>query len=233
MTDSAAQDFWLAQLAGATRFNSWVYSRISSHIGGKVLEIGCGSGNFTILMAEDGRQVTGIDLHAPYIETAERRLAGYPLAKVYCGDATQFSGSELYDSIVMLDVLEHIEDDIGFLKKIRASLKPGGRLVLKVPAYRWLYTPMDQAIGHFRRYDRRSMKASLQAAGFELVDQSFFNVFAMFGWWLNGRILKRITPPGEQLALFEKLVPTFRLIEGNGRFPFGISLIAVGAAPVN
>ncbi len=227
-TDSAAQDFWLDRLGGAHRFNAWVFSRFRRYLGQHVLEVGCGSGNFTTLIAADGRQVTACDLHAPYVDIARARLAAYPQARVLCADATRADFGGNYDTVVLLDVLEHIEDDVGFLTRLRATLRPGGRIVLKVPAYRWLYCDMDRAIGHYRRYDRASLRAALRAGGFEVVEQRYFNVFAVLGWFLNGKLLGRTTPPAEQLAAFERLVPLFRVFEAVTRVPFGISLIAVG-----
>jgi len=229
--DQGAQDFWLDKLGVAHRFNAWVFSCFRRYLGRNVLEVGCGSGNFTTLIAADGHKVTGCDLHAPYVEIARARLAAYPEARVLCADATQAEFGGGYDTVVLLDVLEHIEDDVGFLTHLRATLLPGGRIILKVPANRWLFCGMDTAIGHYRRYDKSSLRDKLRAGGFEVVEQLHFNAFAAFGWFLNGKILQRTTPPAEQLAAFERLVPLFRFVEGAGRMPFGISLIAVGEVP--
>lgn len=231
MSDVAAQDFWLAQLSSAGHFNDWVFARFANHLGGDVLEIGCGSGNFTTLIAARARHVTAVDIHQPYVEAAQRRVARHPHVRVFCADATAVQWAETFDTVILLDVLEHIADDAGFLLSLRRCLKPGGRLILKVPAGRWLYSPMDKAIGHYRRYDRRTLAAVLRAAGLVPVDQSYFNLFGILGWWLNGRVLKRITPPAGQLGLFERLVPLFRLVEDALRLPLGLSLIAVGSAP--
>jgi SAM-dependent methyltransferase len=224
-----AQDFWLDRLGVAKRFNAWVFSRFRRHLGRNVLEVGCGSGNFTTLIAAEGYAVTGCDLHAPYVEIARDRLEAYPRARVVCADATQAEFDGGYDTVVLLDVLEHIEDDVGFLTRLRATLRPGGRIILKVPAYQWLFCGMDAAIGHYRRYDRTSLRETLRAGGFDVVEQRYFNVFAVLGWFLNGKLLKRTTPPAEQLAAFERLVPFFRFFEAATRIPAGISLIAVGA----
>jgi SAM-dependent methyltransferase len=225
---TAAQDFWLDRLGVAHRFNAWVFSRFSRYLGRHILEVGCGSGNFTTLMAAGGHKVTGCDLHAPYVDIARARLADYPAARVMCADATQADFEGGYDTVVLLDVLEHIEDDVGFLARLRATLQPGGRIIIKVPAYRWLYCGMDRAIGHYRRYDRASLRDTLRAGGFDVVEQRYFNVPAVLGWFLNGKLLGRTTPPAEQLAAFERLVPLFRFFEDVTKIPFGVSLIAVG-----
>jgi SAM-dependent methyltransferase len=225
--DSAAQDFWLEHLGLASRFNDWVFSCLEPHLGDKVLEVGCGSGNFTVLVAASGRDVTGYDIHAPYVEIARSRLLAYPRARVSCADATQMQVGDQYDTIMLLDVLEHIENDQAFLSHLRGALRPGGRLILKVPAYRWLFCKMDEAVGHYRRYDRTTLSAVLKAAGFDLVEHRPFNAPAIAGWFLNGKILGRTTPPAEQVAAFDRLVPAFRFVEQTGLLPFGVSLISV------
>jgi len=227
MNDRAAQDFWLSNLSEADRFNRWVLSRFARHLGEDVLEVGCGSGNFTVLMAAAGRRVTGIDIEPAYVEAARRRLAQFPHARVSCGDATAAEWSERFDTVVALDVVEHIEDDRAFLARLAAVLKPGGTLVLKVPAGRWLMSPMDRAVGHFRRYDKRSLAETLRAAGLAPVSLTHFNMPGTLGWWLNGKLLGRTTPPGEQVKAFEALVPLFRAAEAVAPPPFGLSLIGV------
>jgi SAM-dependent methyltransferase len=221
------QDYWLAQLGGSSRFKRWVVSKFAQHLGPTVLEVGCGTGNFTELLAEFGRRVTGVDINAAYVEQARQRLESLPNVQVRCADATSAEWTETFDSVVLLDVLEHIEADTDFLGRLQQALKPSGRLILKVPAGPWLYGPMDQAIGHHRRYDRPSLGEAIRTAGMVPVSMRYFNLPGTLGWWLNGRVFKRSTPPSEQIKLFEYLVPLFRASEFLVPPPFGLSLIAV------
>src|SRR6185295_17724061 len=128
-----------------------------------------------------------------------------------------------FDSVILLDVLEHIEHDVALLARLRARLKPGGCIVLKVPAMKSLHSKMDDAIGHWRRYDRASLAAALTEAGFEAERLWPFNAFAVPGWWLNGRILKRTTPPAEQVKLFNRLIPVLRPLDKALRHVMGLS----------
>jgi len=227
--DALPQDFWLDQLGSAPLFNAWVYSRIHPYLGEQIAEIGCGTGTFTTLIAAQGYTVTGFDIHAPYVEVATQRLRKFPSCNAICADVTAMPwGDASFDTIVMLDVLEHIENDVSLLRKLRDGLASDGRLILKVPAGRWLYSTMDKAIGHFRRYSRRSLADTLNRAGFSVMAMRPFNAAAIPGWWLNGRVLKRVTPPANQVVLFERLVPMVRTVEHALRMPIGISLIAVG-----
>jgi hypothetical protein len=128
-------------------------------------------------------------------------------------------------------VLEHIEDDRAALEALRKLLVPGGRIVLIVPALHALYGSIDRAIGHHRRYTRREVTAVLSAAGLEVEHVSYFNLLGVPGWFLNARILQRRTIPGLQARLNDRLVPLLR-IERRFRPPLGMSLLAVGRAPV-
>ncbi len=233
MSEATPQDFWLDHLASAGKFNAWVFDNFKDALGENVLEIGCGSGNFTSLIARQSPRVTAVDIHEPYVATAQRRLASFPGVQVICDDATTRQWDETFDTVVLLDVLEHIENDVSFLRSLAKCLRPGGRLILKVPAAPWLYSPMDQAIGHHRRYDRDSLARSVREAGLEATRQTHFNMAGMLGWWLNGKVLKRVTPPAEQLDLFERLVPAFQLFENVIPLPIGLSLIAVCVRPMN
>jgi SAM-dependent methyltransferase len=229
MTGRAAQDFWLENLGAADRFNRWVLSRFERHLGLEVLEVGCGSGNFTVLMASRGHKVTGIDIEPAYVETAQKRVAAFPGSSASVADATASEFQARFDTVVALDVLEHIADDGAFLARLGAALKPGGKIVLKVPAGRWLHSRMDDAIGHHRRYDRAGLAETLRRAGFEPVEIGHINMPGVLGWWLNGKVLKRDNPPAEQVKLFERLVPLFRAMETLLPLPLGLSLIAVAS----
>lgn len=219
----AAQDFWLSNLGEAGRFNRWVFDRIAPYLSGHILEVGCGTGTFTGLMLAAGHRVTAVDINPAYVEHAKSRFSRQSGAVILHGDATRMTWADSFDTVVLLDVLEHIEDDVAFLKQLGACLRPSGRLVVKVPAGEWLYSPMDMAIGHFRRYTKHKLRRALESAGFCVRRQDHFNAVGILGWWLNGRVLKRTMPPQEQIGFFEKIVPLLRMME---RLPApGLSII--------
>lgn len=223
------QDFWLRELGGADRFTAWVFDTISPHLGEQVLEIGCGTGTFTARMAASGRAVTGIDVNPSYVQATRERMAGITSGRVLQGDVVdlKLDADELFDTVVMLDVLEHLQDDVGILRALSAHLAPGGRMVLKVPAMPGLFGSMDSAIGHFRRYSPATMQATLNQAGFRPAKIRYFNAAAVAAWWINGKLLRRATPPAEQVAVFDRLVPLFRMVDRASAGLAGISLIAV------
>jgi SAM-dependent methyltransferase len=220
------QAFWLTHLGAADRFTSWVVSEIRPYLGRAILEVGCGTGTFTRHLAAEADRVLALDIDERFATAARVALADMAHVRVECADATAGSLGGGFDTVVLLDVLEHIADDVGFLRQLRGTLQPGGRIVIKVPAIPRLYCGMDSAIGHHRRYDRRSLARALGEAGFALASCRPFNAAAIAGWWLNGKVLKRTIPPAEQVGAFDRLVPFLSWAERQLRLPFGLSLIA-------
>jgi SAM-dependent methyltransferase len=130
------------------------------------------------------------------------------------------------DTIVCLNVLEHLADDRGTLRRLHAALAPGGCLLLLVPAHEWLFGAIDRAIDHQRRYEQAGLVAKLEEAGFRVEHTRFFNRLGVVGWYLNSVLLGRTRVPGFQLHLHNLLVPFLRA-ESTLPLPFGLSLIAV------
>ena len=145
-------------------------------------------------------------------------------------DLTDFDPAPLaarrLDTVVCLNVLEHVEDDREALRRLHASLAPGGRLLLLVPAHQRLYGAIDRAIHHYRRYERPGLAASSRRPASTSSTCSFFNRLGVLGWYLNSVLLRRTRVPGFQLHLQNLLVPLLRA-EAALPLPFGLSLIAV------
>ena len=222
----SAQALWLERLEEAANFTRWVGDVIRPFIRGRVLEVGCGSGTYTQLFAECADAVVAVDIDPSFAATAARRFADNPKVKVQQADAQRLPDLGNFDTIVMLDVLEHIEDDVGTLAALRRMLNEKGLIVLKIPALPQLYGALDAAIGHHRRYTRRSLAETAAQAKLVLSECRPFNLAAAPGWWLNGRILRRTNPPENQLRLYDRLVPAFRMVDRLTGPPFGTSLIA-------
>jgi len=222
-----AQTFWLENLKLANRYNGWIFSQILPFLGQEVLEIGCGNGNFTVLLAQQCLRVVAVDLDQEYVRAAKSRLAGKAGVTVLHADATQMQWRSSFDTVVMLDVLEHIQDDVQMLRSLSHCLKPQGKLIVKVPALEWLYSPMDEAIGHYRRYNKNTLNKSFRKAGFSNSSMWYFNIAGIPGWWLNGKVLNRTQPPAEQVGLFNSLVPILSFTESIVKPPVGLSLFVV------
>jgi SAM-dependent methyltransferase len=221
----------LEQLSGAVRYNRWMFERLRRWIGRSVLEIGSGIGNLSAFLVDRDRLVL-TDTREEYLSRLRQRFAGKPnisVARLYLPDDDSAVAGQRFDTIICLNVLEHIDDDISALHAIRRLLAPAGRLVLLVPALPALYGTIDRALGHHRRYKRAGLADLLQATGFRPAHIEYFNIAGIPGWWFAGRVLRRDLIPGGSLKLYDALVPLFRL-ERFIPWRVGQSLIAIGEA---
>jgi len=211
-----------------------MWERLEPYVGRRVLEVGAGVGNMTRFLLRRER-VVATDLDAKYLQILHHLFDSYPhvtIERFDLGDGTRPAVGERFDTVLCLNVLEHIDDDEATLCRLHDLLEPGGRMVLLVPALRSLYGSLDRALDHFRRYDRDELCDKLRRAGFVVEQSSFFNLLGVPGWYLNSRVLKRTSFPPVQLALYDRLVPLFRL-ESRFRLPIGMSLIAIARRPAD
>ena len=146
----------------------------------------------------------------------------FPLSR----EARQELITSKVDTIVCLNVLEHIEDDSATLRDFAAVLPPGGHLILVVPALKALYGTLDQHLAHFRRYSMDELHARVTESGFAIERLQFLNRPAVAGWWLNSRVLKRRVMPRGQLKLFKWIMPLLNLEEQHPP-RFGLSQLAL------
>jgi len=218
----------LTRNAAAENYQSWLYDLAEPHLGATCLEIGSGRGDLTGQLAR-GRRLDATDVSEQFVALLERRFAGSDNVTVRCLDMATFAPRERYDTIVMMNVLEHIEDDATALKTLREALNPGGRIVLYVPAFMLLYSDFDREIGHYRRYRKKELRQLVERAGYDVVDSRYVNSLGAVGWFVYSRVLGR--KPSDQLtvsACDRIVVPMVRRVEGKIRPPFGLSVLVVG-----
>jgi glycosyltransferase involved in cell wall biosynthesis len=231
--DSESGHVTLERMGRLSRYNDWVWQSIAPYVGDRVLEVGAGIGNMTRMMY--GRElIVATDVGVSYLQILRNRFARNPSIVVARLDLNTDDYLVLeqyaFDSVVCLNVLEHIEDDRGALTRLFRVLAPGGRLLLFVPADQSLFGTIDQQVGHFRRYSRDELRDLIESAGFTVGRITYQNWFGRFGWWLNGRVLKRSHVPSAQSKFFDALVPLLRFLES--REPRkGLSLVAVATKP--
>lgn len=213
------------------RYNRWMFDRLRRWIGHRVLEIGSGIGNLSAFLV-DREQLVLTDTREEYLSRLRKRFAGHgniAVAHLYLPHEDSALDGQRFDTIICLNVLEHVDDDISALVAIRGLLAPSGRLVLLVPALPALYGSIDRALGHHRRYKRAGLADLLRATGFRVAHIEYFNLAGIPGWWWAGRVLRRQTIPSGSLKLYDALVPLFRL-ERLIPWRVGQSLIAIGEA---
>jgi len=221
----------LRRMAKLQEYNRWLHDRFDPYLGKRILEVGAGVGNQTRYFI-DRERVVASDVEPHYVEELKRKFGAsrsvrvasfsFPLTEADRQDLRR----EQVDTIVCLNVLEHIEDHESTLKDFAAVLPPGGHLVLLVPSLPALYGTLDVHLHHFRRYELEPLRALLQKSGFEVETLRFVNRLAVFGWWLSSRVLRRKVLPKEQLAAFKLIMPLLKYEE---KHPprFGLSLLAL------
>jgi SAM-dependent methyltransferase len=201
----------------------------------RILDAGCGSGRNMIELARHGT-VSGVELSGPSVDVARARGAG----EVIAGSVLDMPfDSDSFDLSVCLDVIEHLDDDVGALRELRRVLAPGGSLLVTVPAYQWLWSGHDEVNHHHRRYTRRSLQRVAEQAGWEQVRTTYFNslllplaillrVLDRFSRKTTESSLDLWVPPQPLNWLLERpLALEAALIGRGGRIPVGLSLLAV------
>lgn len=220
-------------MSAAPRYNAWQFEQIAPYVGRRVLEVGSGIGNMSAHIVAGGCDLLVLtDTDTWYQEQLRRRFAEHPEVRVdslTLPDATaagRFQPLRL-DTVIALNVVEHIEDDVGTLRSMAELLEPAGRVVILVPALPSIFGSLDEELGHYRRYTRASLAGAFRAAGLGLERMFWFNRAGTLGWWLNARARRTRRIPLGQLRSFDTMVPLLRL-ERFLPLPFGQSLIAIG-----
>ncbi len=225
----------LSRLSRATRFNTWMADTIRSYCGERVLEIGAGVGNLTQALIPRTEYVAS-DINPLYLETLDALRAGRPyLRSTFCDvtDPASFPRTgEGFDTVVCLNVVEHVQDDLGALRNIRDALSEGGRAIILVPQGEWNYGTLDEVLGHVRRYTRASLSDVARTAGFEVDEMIEFNRVGTAAWYLNGKVLRRRHFGLFQVLTLNAITPVMRAVDP--WFPLQpLSLIAVLRKPTH
>ncbi len=217
----------LHSLDGADNYADWIAALIEPWRGERVVEIGAGQGTITERLAGRGR-VVATDPSADGVTRLRQRFAGRAAVDVEQGDLDEIVARHRADTYVLVNVLEHIGDDVAALRRMRDRLDPNGRVVLFVPALAALYSGFDAQVGHHRRYSRSTLRRALAAAGLEPEVLHYVNSAGALAWLTVARVLgKAPTTRGPALTYDRAVVPTLRAIEARRSPPFGQSLFCV------
>lgn len=221
----------LRRMANLAGYNAWLHKMYEPYLGKRVLEVGSGVGNQTRFLL-DRERIIASDIEPHYQMELRARFGGragvrvatfsFPLSEVERSDAL----AERLDTVICLNVLEHIEDDAAAVRDFASVLAPGGHLVLLVPAMPSLYGTLDVHLNHFRRYEPAGLRKLVSDAGFEVETLRYLNRPGVLGWWLNSRVLRRKILPRQQARAFRLLLPLLRLEERSAP-SFGMSLLVL------
>lgn len=222
----------LVQMASANRFNRWMADTIAPFVMGDVFEAGAGIGNITELLFRPGSRYIAAELEPDHLHRLQVRLPRHPDLEIAECDLLKEADlapfKEQIKTVVCLNVLEHIKDDLAALRNLRSLLRCGGRAIILVPQGPRAYGSLDRVLEHFRRYTKSDFQSKLETAGFHVERIIEFNRVTFPGWYLNSRILKRTTLSEVQLRFVDLLVPVWRRIDRFLPWP-ATSLIALAA----
>lgn len=225
----------LEVISDADKFNRWMYETIKPHCSGKILEIGSGIGNISSYFINDNFEISLSDLSNEYFKILEKKFGNSENMKELF--TLDFAEPEIenkypsligkFDTIFALNVLEHVPDHEQSIKNCHSMLKPGGKLVILVPAFQSLFNQFDVGLEHQRRYTPKTLHKVMAISGFKIIHTQFFNVMGILGWYVSGKLMGKNSIPGGQMKLYDKLVPLWKIVDWLfGRF-FGLSVICI------
>jgi SAM-dependent methyltransferase len=212
----------------APRYNAWLLERTLPFLGNAVLEVGAGIGTFTVLLvrAEHVERVVAVEPHDDLADVLSERVRSLGNVQVLRERVEHLSPEligRLFDSVVLFNVLEHIEDDRRALRGVAECLRPGGSLLLLSPAHPFLFGGIDRAVHHERRYRLPALGRLLGESGFDIETIRYVNPLGAMGWLVSSRLLKVRDIPRGSLRLYESLVPALKILD-RARLPFGLSV---------
>jgi SAM-dependent methyltransferase len=216
----------LESLDDALNYRDWIVELAAPHLGDRLLEIGAGHGTFTERFAEFGT-VVAVEPGEYAASRLTERFADDDRVTTVAGVAADVT-ADGFDTAVMINVLEHIEDEQEILADLHLRLAPDAHLVLWVPAFMLLFSDFDRRLGHHRRYRRGAVEALVAANGFEVVTSRHVNLPGWFSWLLMVRLAGIEPTNAATIRVFDRwIVPVVRWVEDRIRMPFGQSILLV------
>jgi SAM-dependent methyltransferase len=225
----------LEAMSFAVKYHRWMLDEFRPFIGKDIVEVGAGSGSFSEMLLDTSPERLSLVEPSEMFESLKLILAKEVdrtdiqcFNAIFCNAAAEIVSSGKPDTIIYVNVLEHIEDDVAELKLIMESLQPGGHALIFVPAMPSLMSDFDRAIGHFRRYRKTELERKAGDAGFEIVKSKYFDVAGIAPWLVKYRMLRSKTMSGGAVSAYDNLVvPFMRRVESIIAPPIGKNILLV------
>ncbi|HVM88506.1 MAG TPA: class I SAM-dependent methyltransferase [Puia sp.] len=222
-------------ISKADKLNRWMYETISPHFSGKIIELGSGIGNISRYVIANHSDVTLSDFDEYYFSILQKTYGEHPNVNAILKIDLQhpdFSRHYLYlkenfDTVICLNVIEHLADDNAAIQNCRYLLKPGGIFIGLVPAYQFLFCHLDRELGHFRRYTASSFKERINMENMKVIKVKYFNALGIAGWFFKGVILRSKNLTETPMSIFNTFVPVARIFDKLLLNSTGLSVIAI------
>jgi len=217
-------EYTLKAMKKAKWYNRWLLTFIDKYLNGDILEVGAGIGNFSKMLKKYGK-ITVIDINRKYLNNCRIGDINCGLGDIEKGE--YFFKDKKFDSIISLNVIEHIKDDSRAFRNISQLLNKNGTAVILVPAHKMLYSKYDNLLGHYRRYIISDVKKLIGDIGLEIVDIRYINWWGAVGWLFFMKLLKRTDFPENELGIFDTFGKFLLWPEKILKLPFGLSVLVV------
>ncbi len=216
----------------AVNYHRWILDCFAPYLRGNVAEVGAGIGSVSSLLLERPHDsFIAFEPSRNMFPYLGQSLEGVPNARAINDFFNPALVPQGLDSIVYINVLEHIEDDAAEIKRAYASLRPQGHLLVFVPAMPFLYSKFDRDIGHYRRYTKAGLNNLVNVAGFDIEKLHYFDVAGILPWYVSFVLMKG-SPRSAQVALYDRwVVPIMRRLETLLSPPIGKNLLLVARKP--
>lgn len=224
----------LDSLSTIKNYYSWILQEFQPFLGKRMLEVGAGIGTFTnfILSVKEVEKIFLLEPSRELMEHLKDTFKDNDKIEFVSSQAEDICPERIremnIDTVVFVNVLEHIENDADVLRKFSAGLKPGSRILTFSPAFKLLYAHMDDTAGHYRRYTKKEIRQKLESSGLEVIYLRYFNILGFFSWFLFAKLLRANDFSKRGLKLYDSLIPFLQKMERSIPPPFGQSVIAIG-----
>jgi len=227
----------LESMAIAANYRRWILAKLGPFLGQRIVEVGAGTGSFSELLLERKPQsLLALEPSSNLYPLLWQKLSrmNFPIhieamQSTLSHAVPQLAGSAEPDSILYINVLEHVEDDLEELRVAHSMLASSGRVLVFVPAHQWLMGPFDHKVGHFRRYTRSSLITTVEGAGFTIRFSAYFDLLGVLTWWLKYRVFKSDQMEAGLVSLYDRWgVPLSRILDSITNSQMGKNVIVIG-----
>ncbi len=225
----------LEAMSFAVNYHKWILDEFRPFLGKRVVEVGAGTGSFSELILQESIDSLSLVEPSEMFESLTTNVSQIKnkvrvdfYKSIFSGVAAEILDKQKPDSIIYVNVLEHIENDRSELEYIHRTLSKGGRCFIFVPALMSLYGEFDRKIGHFRRYTKRDVEEKCKSAGFKILKSKYFDLAGIVPWFVKYKMLKSDSLDSGAVTLYDKVaIPFVKGMEKFVNVPLGKNVLMV------